>query len=579
MKAPSYLPTAAAAVLLLVSLALFLGTRSAGLGPSAATPAVRNDPAPLVDDRLLQTARQLSALADTSAEQDLAREALRLSDHELDQGFATALRQAEAVPPPAAGPLQQLSARVAQMKGRLAADQERVTLLTKQAATDDSLSDQLAVAKAQQELDQDDLEDAQQDLSRQGGDRHATLERALQEHEAADHQPAPVFKTGGPEPAGTLVQQAQLWLDLNGRDGQLLVARGQAGEKAAELLREHESLEAQEGQTGSRASVAQATDSTGAISRLRQLSDARKTLTEFDKRIQDSKQLMDVYGRWSAAVEARRRDVLHRLAGSFAGVFAILLAAILINRVIGHGFHEADRRRLAQLRTVSKLAVRVTGALLILLIVFGAPTQVTTLIGLATAGLTVALKDFIVGFLGWFVLLGRNGLHVGDWVEIEGVSGEVIEIGLLKTVLLEVGNWTATGHPTGRRVAFVNSFAIEGHFFNFSTAGQWLWDQLQVTLPPGGDPYRTAEQIGEVVGRETETEARQAEQDWKRMTAQYGVREFSAKPAVELRPGGANLEVLVRYITRAPQRYQVKARLFQAIVSLLHQAAGASSPA
>ncbi|MBZ5579979.1 MAG: mechanosensitive ion channel family protein [Acidobacteriia bacterium] len=579
MRPPSYLLTAAVAVLLAVSLAAFLGTRSPGPGPVAATPAARNAPTPLVDDRLLQTARQLYTLADTSAEQDLAREALRLSDHELDQAFATALRQAEAVPPPAAGPLQQPNARVTQMKGRLAADQARVTQLTKQAATDDSAVDQLAVAKAQQELDQDDLDDAQQDLMRQGGDRHATLERALQEHEAADHRPAPVFRTGGPEPAGTLVQQAQLWLDLNGRDRQLLAARTQASEKASELLREHEALDAQAGQTGSRAAVAQASDATGAVSRLRKLSDVRKTLTEFDKRIQDSKQLVDVYGRWSTAVEGRRRDVLHRMTGSFAGILGILLAAILINRAIGHGFHEADRRRLAQLRTVSKLAVRVTAALMILLIGFGPPTQVTTLIGLATAGLTVALKDFIVGFLGWFVLLGRNGLHVGDWVEIEGVSGEVIEIGLLKTVLLEVGNWAATGHPTGRRVAFVNSFAIEGHFFNFSTAGQWLWDQLQVSLPAGGDPYRMAEQITEAVGRETEAEARQAEQDWQRMTAQYGVREFSAKPAVELRPGGANLDVVVRYITRAPQRYQVKSRLFGTIIGLMHQSAGASKPA
>ena len=119
---------------------------------------------------------------------------------------------------------------------------------------------------------------------------------------------------------------------------------------------------------------------------------------------------------------------------------------------------------------------------------FGTPNQLSTIIGLATAGLTVVLKDFIVAFFGWFTLMGKNGIRVGDWVEINGVSGEVIEIGVLKTVLLELGNWTDTGHPTGRQVAFSNSFAMEGHYFNFSTAGQWLWDELEVTLPAGGDP-------------------------------------------------------------------------------------------
>jgi small-conductance mechanosensitive channel len=169
--------------------------------------------------------------------------------------------------------------------------------------------------------------------------------------------------------------------------------------------------------------------------------------------------------------------------------------------------------------------------------------------------------------------MGRNGIHVGDWVEIEGVGGEVIEIGLLRTVLLEMGNWTSTGHPTGRRVAFPNSFAIEGHYFNFSTAGQWLWDELQVTLPSAGDPYDVAEQIRRKIEDETEKEAGLAEQDWERVTRQYGVRPFSAKPAVDLRPSGAGLTLVVRYITRAPQRYEVKSRLFQSLVDLLHRPA------
>jgi len=218
--------------------------------------------------------------------------------------------------------------------------------------------------------------------------------------------------------------------------------------------------------------------------------------------------------------------------------------------------------------------VQIAGALLILLILFGPPTQMTTILGLATAGLTVVMRNFIVSFFGWFVLMGKNGIHLGDWVEIEGVGGEVIEIGILKTVLLEMGNWTNTGHPTGRHVSFVNSFAIEGHYFNFSTAGQWLWDELQVMLPPEGDPYQMAEEIRAVVERETESDASQAERDWERVTHQYGTRVFSAKPAVDLRPSVNRLDVNVRYITRAPQRYEVKSRLFQKIVEMLHQQAG-----
>jgi small-conductance mechanosensitive channel len=226
-----------------------------------------------------------------------------------------------------------------------------------------------------------------------------------------------------------------------------------------------------------------------------------------------------------------------------------------------------DRHRAHQQRFLVSLAVRLAAILAIGLILFGPPSQLSTVIGLATAGLTVVLKDFVVAFIGWFVLMGRNGVRIGDWVEINGVSGEVIEIGLFKTSLLEMG----TGHPTGRRVSFMNGYAFEGQWFNFSTAGQWLWDELQVSIPAGIDPYTTAQRIREVVERETEENVQLAEQDWERITQQYGTRPFSAKPTINLRPGLQGLEVQVRYITRGPERYEVKSRLFKEIIELMRK--------
>jgi hypothetical protein len=123
----------------------------------------------------------------------------------------------------------------------------------------------------------------------------------------------------------------------------------------------------------------------------------------------------------------------------------------------------------------------------------------------------------------------------------------------------------------------MNGYAIEGHYFNFSTSGQWLWDELQVTVPATGDPYETAGRIRAIVERETEPDVQLAEQDWERITKQYGTRAFSAGPAVDLRPGATGLEVHVRYITRGPQRYEMKSRLFPEIVGLLAAAQGAAT--
>ncbi|PWT85246.1 MAG: hypothetical protein C5B56_14320, partial [Proteobacteria bacterium] len=232
-----------------------------------------------------------------------------------------------------------------------------------------------------------------------------------------------------------------------------------------------------------------------------------------------------------------------------------------------------DRRQVQSLRTVTHVTLRVVALLLILLVIVGPPGQLGTFLGLAGAGLTVALKDFIVGFIGWFVLMGKNGIRLGDWVEINGVTGEVVEIGPFHTVLLETGNWTDSGHPTGRRVTFTNSFAIEGHYFNFSTSGQWLWDELQVVLPAGQDPYPMVSAIQKRVQEATEESAQQAELEWRRATGPREMSSFSVAPAISVRPVVGGIEVAVRYITRASERYQLRAKLYQAAVDLLGQKA------
>jgi small-conductance mechanosensitive channel len=181
----------------------------------------------------------------------------------------------------------------------------------------------------------------------------------------------------------------------------------------------------------------------------------------------------------------------------------------------------------------------------------------------------VALKDFIVGFLGWFVLMGKNGVRLGDWVEINGVTGEVVELGMFHTVLLETGNWTDSGHPTGRRVTFTNSYAIEGHYFNFSTSGQWMWDELQVVLPTGQDPYPVIDAIQKKVAEATTETAKQAEQEWQHAAKSRQMTALSAAPAINVKPVIGGVEIAVRYITRANERYQLRAKLYQAAVDLL----------
>ncbi len=215
--------------------------------------------------------------------------------------------------------------------------------------------------------------------------------------------------------------------------------------------------------------------------------------------------------------------------------------------------------------------MQLVGVLCVLLVVFGVPSQISTILGLATAGLTVALQSFILAFFGWFILMGKNGIRVGDWVEINGVAGEVIEINLFRTTILENRAWADKGHPTGRRATFINNFAVTGQFFNFSTVGQWMWDEISVSLPPSAETYAKVALIHKAVLEETEQDARLAEQEWKRVPRQSGMSQASASSSVNMRPAGAGVDILIRYVTRASDRLKVRNRLYERVIEVLHK--------
>jgi hypothetical protein len=144
-----------------------------------------------------------------------------------------------------------------------------------------------------------------------------------------------------------------------------------------------------------------------------------------------------------------------------------------------------------------------------------------------------------------------------------------MELGVFHTVLLETGNWTDSGHPTGRRVTFTNSYAVEGHYFNFSTTGQWLWDELKIVLPGPQNPYPLVDAIQKKVNEATGEAVRQAEQEWQGATKSHDMHSLSAAPTISVKPIVGGTEISVRYITSAHKRSEVRAKLNHAAVDLL----------
>lgn len=570
---------------------------------------------PLTDEQLLATAQRLAPLAVTSDEQELAQDATRLADHEVDLAFAGALRTASQQSAPSSREARALEQRVVETKAAISAGQAKINRLKAEAAQAKNqklavIESQMELAQAELNLDQDELADAQQDLARSGGDAYAQIQQLWQQHEESQHKQATGASYAGSSSAasnasfhGGLITRYQAWSALHTQQRQLLYAlantlrmsqaisgQHQAIEQSVQAAQSRKDQEAQEATGIPPTNKPKAvganpdTDAAARMSLLRNLSQDEKNLADLDKRILDLRQLSSVYGQWIGMVQARERVFLHAIVQSFLWILLAIVVVCLVGRLIDHGLArlKLDRKQTATLRTITHFTLNALAAVVILVVIFGSPSNMSTIIGLAGAGLTVALKDFIVSFFGWFVLMGRRGIHIGDWVEINGVRGEVIEISLMRTVLLETGNWNEPGHPTGRQVSFLNSYAVEGYYFNFTTSGQWLWDEIQLLIPWSVDPYPIIAKIEEVVKEHTEEEAETAEQEWQRAAHGYSVKTFSAAPSINLKSTDDGVEVTLHYICSVTKRYQLRSRLSHAAVKLIHEGkltASATGPA
>jgi small-conductance mechanosensitive channel len=548
----------------------------------------------LVDLRPWQVAQALAPLAVTAEETEYAQEAERLADHEVDQAFASAIRLANAQVQHRAltGDALALSQKVTQLQELVKEDQVLVDSLSPKAtpaakngpATAPN-ADDLEIAKAQLGLDADELADAQQDLARASGDNRTEIQSELAAHEASMRAYDNKSQSKGQiavlsvKQYGTLAGRIKAWNSQRSRYQLIQQATQQAQADISALTDAHNSLEAKANAPAT-ASANAPSDHASKLAVISERREQRQLLSIYDDRILTERQLATVYSKWSAQVMRQHRIVLHLILQSLALVVFILICVILCDMLVQHltQHPSLDRSRLQTLRAVLKLGLQIFGLLLILLVVFGSPKQLSTIVGLATAGITIALQDFILAFIGWFVLMGKKGMRIGDWVEINGVSGEVTEIGLISTTLLETGTSTDTGHPTGRRITFMNSFAIRGQYFNFSTTGQWMWDEITVPLPASNDTPAMVEGISQAVLEETKGDTQLAEQEWKRGARDDGLSKFSATPAVNMRPSGSGIDIQVRYVTRAPSRIEVRNRIYRRVIELMRRNGSQAEP-
>jgi len=236
--------------------------------------------------------------------------------------------------------------------------------------------------------------------------------------------------------------------------------------------------------------------------------------------------------------------------------FRLIVLLLLIAAVIGVGEiwrrttfrYVHDARRRYQFLLLRRIAMWVAIALVIVLTFASQLGSAVTFAGLLTAGVAVALQNVIVSMVAYFFLIGKYGIRVGDRVQIAGVTGEVVDIGLVRIHLMELDG--PESQPTGRVVAFSNSIVFQpgGGVFKQIPGTNFVWHEVKLVLAPDTDYHVAKDRLTQAADA-----ALAANHDSLENQRQLMERNLSSVSAVELRPGvrlhygGLGIEATVRF--------------------------------
>jgi len=277
--------------------------------------------------------------------------------------------------------------------------------------------------------------------------------------------------------------------------------------------------------------------------------------------------LLDLYGRnltgWRSALAAQYVADLKLLLTKLlelAVIFGVVWGlAESWRRLIFRYVHDARRRH--QMLLLRRISVWFVVAVIFIFAFANELGSLATFAGLLTAGVAVALQNVILSIAGYFFLIGKFGVRVGDRVQISGINGEVVEIGIVRVHVMELGGTGRDLQPTGRVVAFSNSFVFQptAGVFKQIPGTNFIWHEIGLTLALESD-YRSAEErilraVDTAFGQYHEVLEKQRSQMEKSLASGVTLGPLRPRTTLKLAPSG--LEVIVHFPVDVRQSDQI----------------------
>jgi len=266
--------------------------------------------------------------------------------------------------------------------------------------------------------------------------------------------------------------------------------------------------------------------------------------------------LLDLYKRnlanWEDAVKSEFSTELRALLTRAGGLAILILIVIGLGELWRKAIYKyvQDGRRRYQFLLLRSIALWIAIAIVVALTFATQLSSVVTFAGLLTAGIAVALQNVIVSIVGYFFLIGKFGIRVGDRVQISGVNGEVVDVGLVRMHLMELSSDGIDVQPTGRVVAFSNAIVFQptAGLFKQIPGTSFLWHEITLTFSLDTDYHKLKQEVLEAVERALaeyregiERQRRQLEMSLSSVSA------AELKPRVRLHFTASGIEVLVRF--------------------------------
>ncbi len=266
----------------------------------------------------------------------------------------------------------------------------------------------------------------------------------------------------------------------------------------------------------------------------------------------------------------------NQLTGKLATVVAGLLFVYVVSRLLLRYFERraSDNSARYRARKVVSIAQYLAWAVVLTVAFSDRLGQLTVVIGVAGAGIAFALQEVIASIAGWLAIASGGFYATGDRVQVGGIKGDVIDIGILRTTVMEVGEWVNGDLYNGRIVRIANSFVFKEPVFNYSADFPFLWDEIRVPIRYGSDWKGAREVLAAVAHEVCGDFATRSKQAWLAAVAKYRLEEARVEPMVTMVANDNWLEFTLRYVVDYRRRRTVKSELFTRILEEVDRSGG-----